>query len=118
MFNSDRFSLARRRRGFTKKSLAEALGVDQKTVIRYESGESEPSEPTLARLSEVLDFPEAFFFGEDFDEPTADGASFRSFTTMLARDREAALAAGALAFMLDDRVIRRFHLPKCLSANK
>src|SRR5208282_2584749 len=111
MFNPDRLSLARRRRGFTKKSLAQALDVDQKTVIRYDSGTAVPPPNVIGRLSLLLNFPEAFFSGEDFDEPTADGASFRGFATMPARDRDAALAAGALAFMVDDWVTGRFHVP-------
>jgi Zn-dependent peptidase ImmA (M78 family)/DNA-binding XRE family transcriptional regulator len=112
MFNPDRLSLARRRRGFTKKSLAEALGVDQKTIIRYESGLVPPPQNVLSRLSLLLGFAEEFFSGPDFDEPTAEGASFRGFATMPARDRESALAAGALAFMVDDWVTGRFHMPQ------
>ena len=111
MFNPARLSLARRRRGFTKKSLAEALDVDQKTVIRYESGNIVPPENILGRLSLALGFPVEFFSAPDFDEPTADGASFRGFSTMPARDRDAALAGGALAFMVDDWTASRFHLP-------
>jgi Zn-dependent peptidase ImmA (M78 family)/DNA-binding XRE family transcriptional regulator len=111
MFNPDRLSLARRRRGFTKKSLAESLNVDQKTIIRYESGMIVPPSNVLARLCLLLSFPEGFFFGSDFDEPTADGASFRGFATMPAKDRDSALAAGALAFMVDDWITSRFHLP-------
>lgn len=112
MFNPDRLSLARRRRGFTKKSLAESLNVDQKTILRYESGLVVPPQDVLSRLSHVLGFPEEFFFGPDFDEPMAEGASFRGFATMPARDRDSALAAGAFAFMLDDWITARFHVPQ------
>lgn len=112
MFNPDRMSLARRRRGFTKRSLAQSLNVDRKTIIRYESGLIAPPQGVLARLSFLLGFPEQFFFGPDFDEPTADGASFRGFATMPAKDRDSALAAGALAFMVDDWIAARFHVPQ------
>ncbi len=112
MFNPDRLALARRRRGLTKKALAEALGVDQKTVIRYEAGLVVPPSNVMARLSLLLSFPEPFFYGPDFDEPTAEGASFRGFATMSAKDRDASLAAGALAFMVDDWITSRFHLPQ------
>jgi Zn-dependent peptidase ImmA (M78 family)/DNA-binding XRE family transcriptional regulator len=111
MFNPERLSLARHRRGFTKKSLAEAIGVDQKTIIRYENGLVVPPEHTLERLSLVLGFPAAFLNGPDFDEPTPEGTSFRGFSTMSARARDAALAGGALAYMVDDWIMRRFHLP-------
>ncbi len=112
MFNPDRFSLARRRAGRTKKDVAEALGVHQHTILRYEAGETEPPPEAVAHISRVLGFPEAFFFGQSLDEPPKDSASFRSMSDMAARDRDAALAAGALAFSVDDWVRERFDLPK------
>src|SRR4051812_18673047 len=112
MFNPKRLSLARRRRKYTKKSLAEELQLDQKTVIRYENGEVTPPAESLRMLAKALDFPEAFFFGTDLDEPRSESASFRSLSTMPSRDRDAALAAGALAFLLNDWVEERFGLPK------
>ncbi|CAL8481694.1 ImmA/IrrE family metallo-endopeptidase [Caballeronia sp. S22] len=111
MFNPSRFSLARRRRRFTKKALAEALGCDQKTVIRYENGEADPPESSLVALAKVLNFPVAFFTSDDIDEPQPHAASFRSMSTMTARERDAALAAGAFAFVLNDWVDARFNLP-------
>ena len=112
MFNPTRLSLARKRRGSTQKSLAEALGVDRKTIVRYENGIVDPPGPVIARLALLLNFPVTFFSGDDIDEPSADGASFRGFATMPAKDRDAALAAGALAFMVDDWMMARFHLPR------
>jgi Zn-dependent peptidase ImmA (M78 family)/DNA-binding XRE family transcriptional regulator len=111
MFNHMRLSLARRRRKLTKKALAEALGCDQKTIIRYESGFAVPPLDSMAALANVLQFPMSFFVGADIDEPTQESASFRSLSTMPARDRDAALAAGAFAFMLGDWVAERFSLP-------
>ncbi|NIF80976.1 ImmA/IrrE family metallo-endopeptidase [Paraburkholderia sp. Cy-641] len=111
MFNPSRLSLARRRRKFTKKALAELLGCDQKTIIRYESGEAEPPEESLNALSGALNFPVAFFSGNDIDEPQPEAASFRSMSTMSARERDAALAAGAFSFIFNDWIDARFHLP-------
>ncbi|PTR03799.1 Zn-dependent peptidase ImmA (M78 family) [Paraburkholderia sp. GV068] len=111
MFNPSRLSLARRRRKFTKKALAELLGCDQKTIIRYESGEAEPPEESLNALSSALNFPVAFFSGNDIDEPQPEAASFRSMSTMSARERDAALAAGAFSFVFNDWIDARFHLP-------
>ncbi|MYM41082.1 MULTISPECIES: helix-turn-helix domain-containing protein [Duganella] len=113
MFNPLRLSLARRRKKLTKKALAEAAGFEQKTIIRYESGEVDPPAESVAALAAVLQFPPLFFFGTDVDEPSAEAASFRSLSTMPARDRDAALAAGAFAFMFSDWVDSRFHLPEC-----
>ena len=112
MFNPARLSLARQRRKLTKKALAEKLGCDQKTLVRYESGESAPNSESLGNLSEALGYPEQFFFGADIDEPRRDAVSFRSLSSMPARDRDAALGAGALAFMLNDWVEERFDLPE------
>lgn len=110
-FNPTRLSLARRRRRLTKKALAELLNVDQKTVIRYEQGDVEPPENSLEALSAALKFPVSFFFGSDLDEPMVEAASFRSLSSMTAKERDSALAAGALAFMVSDWVHERFTLP-------
>lgn len=111
MFNPGRLSLARRRRGLTKKGLAELLGVTPLTVFRYESGESTPPPESIAKLAEALAFPESFFFETDIDEPLSDAASFRSMSGMSARQRDAALAAASLAFVLTDWIEQRFDLP-------
>ncbi|SDP85819.1 Zn-dependent peptidase ImmA, M78 family [Rhodoferax sp. OV413] len=111
MFNPSRLTLARRRRKFSKKALAEALDLDQKTVSRYESGDCLPPPESIRKLAEVTEFPESFFSGADLDEPTAEAASFRSMSSMSARERDAALASGAFAFMLSDWVHERFSLP-------
>lgn len=111
MFNPERLSLARRRRGRTKRELAAVLGVNENTIRRYESGETVPSADVLSQLARLLDFPEAFFSAEKLDEPSDKAASFRSMSDLPARDRDAALAAGALAFSVDDWVRQRFELP-------
>jgi Zn-dependent peptidase ImmA (M78 family)/DNA-binding XRE family transcriptional regulator len=111
MVTPGRLGLARRRRKLTKKGLAEAAGFDQKTITRYENGEVDPPPESLAVLCRVLDFPEDFFYGPDIDEPPAAAVSFRSLKALLARDRDAALAASAFAFLLSDWVSDQFSLP-------
>lgn len=111
MFNPARLSLARRRQKLTKKALAEIVGCDVKTLVRYENGEAAPTLTSTQALADALDFPAAFFQGPDLDEPSADAASFRSLSSMPARDRDGALAAGALAFLLNDWLDSRFSLP-------
>ena len=61
MFTPSRLTLARKRRRLTKKGLAESVGVTPHSILRYESGEMEPGDDVLQRLSPVLDFPEKFF---------------------------------------------------------
>lgn len=111
MFNSARLSLARRRRKLTKKGLAELAGLDQKSIIRYEKGEVYPNEDNLSALSKILRFPKDFFFGDDLDEPAIESVSFRSLKSLLARDRDAALAGAAFGFLLNDWAEDHFSLP-------
>ena len=112
MFNPSRLTLARKRRRFSKKELAEAVGVTPHSVLRYETGEIEPTDEVIARLSDTLKFPADFFFGADIDDIHQDAASFRSLSSISAKDRDAALAAGSLAYILSDWVEERFDLPR------
>lgn len=112
MFNHLRFALARRRRGINKRELATRVGVSERSISAYETGSQEPEANTLARISEALRFPEAFFFGADPDMPSTDSASFRSLSKMTARQRDTALGAGAIALLLNEWIEKRFDLPK------
>ncbi|MBY2907727.1 helix-turn-helix domain-containing protein [Rhizobium leguminosarum] len=112
MLTPGRLSLARKRRGLTKKGFAEVLGVTPHTVLRYESGEISPSPETLERIAQILDFPTTFLCAPDVDEIVSDAASFRSLTSMTAKDRDAALAAGTLAYLFSDWVDDNFSLPE------
>ena len=52
----------RRKRGFTQKQLAQALGVSDKTYSKWETGENEMDVDTLCRLSELYGESPALFF--------------------------------------------------------
>jgi Zn-dependent peptidase ImmA (M78 family) len=58
-----------------------------------------------------LSFPAAFFAGDDIEEPSLDGVSFRSLSAMTARQRDQACSAAAIAVQLDDWIRSRFELP-------
>jgi Zn-dependent peptidase ImmA (M78 family)/DNA-binding XRE family transcriptional regulator len=111
MFNPSRLTLARKRRGLSKTLLATRIGVDVRSVSAYEDGEFEPSTETRLALSKSLAFPRAFFEGGDIDVPKTETASFRSLSKRTASQRDAALAAGGLAYYLNDWIERRFTLP-------
>lgn len=112
MFNCSKLALARKRRQLTKRELAEKSGITAVTLTRLETGKTtEPSMETLRALAEVLGYPVDFFFGENYEELTTDAASFRSLSTMSAAQRDAALAAGQIAFSLTEWINRRFDLP-------
>jgi Zn-dependent peptidase ImmA (M78 family) len=95
----------------SSKELAQRTGLTAVTITRLEKFRNEPEPETVDALVEALEFPKEFFFGPDVDELNKDAASFRSLTSMTAKEREAALAAGALAYMLSDWVGDRFNLP-------
>ncbi|WP_197024063.1 hypothetical protein [Xanthobacter sp. 126] len=57
-------------------------------------------------------FPREFFFRDDAAPISANAANFRSLTAMSARERDAALAAGSLAFEMSVWVRERFVLPQ------
>jgi Zn-dependent peptidase ImmA (M78 family)/transcriptional regulator with XRE-family HTH domain len=111
MFNPSRLELARKRRGLTKVALGRRAGLSPRALTDYASGRAEPSPGTIDEIAFATRFPSAFFHRPDVDEPTKDGASFRSLSTMTAGQRDAALAAGALAFELSAWIERRFELP-------
>lgn len=111
MFNSLRFVLARKRRGMKKRELAAKIGVTERSVSAYESGDQEPESNTLRRIAEALGFPEAFFFRGDPEIPSPDVASFRSLSKMTSGQRDCALGAGAIALLLNEWLEERFELP-------
>lgn len=111
-FNYTRLDLARRRRGLTKGALAEAADIAPRNLRAYENHEYEPDPTTVIRLASAVGFPRDFLFGPDLDEPSPEGASFRSMARMPARLRDQALGSGALAFALSDWIDGKFGLPE------
>lgn len=111
MFNADRLALARRRRGFTKTRLADATGLTVRALTAFENDEYPPSEETAERLAGELRFPVAFFYLEGVDEVDEATVSFRSLKRMTAAQKHSALAAGSMAFDINNWVDRRFKLP-------
>jgi Zn-dependent peptidase ImmA (M78 family)/DNA-binding XRE family transcriptional regulator len=112
MFNPKRLSLARKRRRLSSKGFAELIGMSPVTVTRLEKANNEPEPETVDLIAKALGFPREFFFGGDVDDLSKDAASFRSLTSMTAREREAALASGSLAYLLSDYISAKFNLPE------
>tara|TARA_R100001143_G_scaffold62552_1_gene66121 strand:- start:1640 stop:2716 length:1077 start_codon:yes stop_codon:yes gene_type:complete len=112
MFNPSRLTLARKRRGLSGRELADLAGLTAVHISRIEQGKAENIEPsTVESLAKALKFPLDFFYGPDIELPSKDAASFRSLSTMTARERDAALSAGAIAYLLSDWIAERFNLP-------
>lgn len=111
VFNSQRLTLARKRRKLTARALAIAIGVSPVTISRLENGANEPEGDTVDALCRALDFPREFFFAEDVEELPAQAASFRSLSSMSAKERDSALSAGVIAYLFHDWIAERFNLP-------
>lgn len=112
MININRIELARKRRRFTSKALADAAGISQVTLSRLFNGKQEPDSATIEKIITALNFPYSFFEKDDADEIKATSASFRSLTGMTAKERDAALAAGSIAFEIADWLNERYCLPE------
>ncbi|MCI5042151.1 MAG: ImmA/IrrE family metallo-endopeptidase, partial [Donghicola eburneus] len=95
----------------TAKALAEKAGVGVDTITRLEKGRNEPEPETIEKLGEALDYPPSFFMGEDIEAVDVGAVSFRSFSKMTARERNAAIAAGSLGLLLNSWIEDRFGLP-------
>ena len=112
MFNSNRLAIARKRRQLTKKGLAAEAKITPLTLTRLERGETtDPEEETVSAIAGVLGYPTEFFYLDDCEELSTDAVSFRSLSSLTARQRDAALAAGSIAFLLAEWVDDRFNLP-------
>lgn len=109
--NPERVDLVRRRLGLSKIEFAAKIGVDRKTVQRFEAGSHELSPQVLTALISLSGYPEQFFCKGTPELPPTDGVSFRSLRSLTVRPRDAALAAAAIAFELDDWINERFDLP-------
>ncbi|MCE8021085.1 ImmA/IrrE family metallo-endopeptidase [Halomonas sp. MCCC 1A11036] len=111
MFNHSRLILARKRRRLSAKALAEMAGTTAVTITRIEKAYNQPDDSTVERLAETLNYPSSFFYKDDTDILQADSVSFRSLSKMTAKERDAALSAGALGLQLINWVEERFSLP-------
>lgn len=111
MFNPNRLSLARMRRRLTAKALAEQARLAPDTISRLENGLHTPDDDTVGNLSAALGYPTEFFYSDDPPEIDTGAVSFRSFSKMSAKERDAALSAGSLGLQLSSWVEERFSLP-------
>ncbi len=95
----------------SKVKLAEAAGLTTRSLTAYESGATVPTAENVAALAKALAFPIEFFDGDPIGELPAARASFRALSTLTAWRRDAALAAGRLAFVFSDWLTKNFNLP-------
>ena len=66
---------ARKKKGYTQETLAEALGVTRQAVSRWESGSAYPETENLVRLAKLLDLDLNYLLkGEQSETPPANTA--------------------------------------------
>lgn len=111
MFQPDRLTLARQRRGLNYTKLAKKIGLTAQTVSAYERGRSEPTDEVVDVLASELGFPRSFFYADLGDLVPQDAVSFRSLSTMTASQRDRALAAGTLCVLFHSWLNNHFNLP-------
>ena len=112
MINPKRLILARHRRAFTCKSLAERAGISPLTITRQEKGENQPDNSTIRRVADALAYPIKFFSRDDPEVISVDAISFRSMASRTAKEQNAAIAAGVLGLELNSWIEDRFNLPR------
>ena len=112
MFNPSRLTLARKRRGLSKKELAESVDISPRMIVDYESGKRSPPESTAAELANALQFPPSFFEAATLEEPNLDAVSFRSMSGLTASQRDRAIASATIGVGLSDWMSKRFRLPE------
>lgn len=77
---NENLRIARERRGFTQKEMAERLGVAKSTYSLYESGNREPGVPTIKKIADILCVSADELLGIIFEPDTLaahfDGSEF------------------------------------------
>lgn len=112
-FVAERLAIARARQRCTKVELANRIGMSSRRVAAFENEGAEPPPETIERIAEALQFPVDFFYRpRPGGSLASDSISFRSFSRMAARDRDAALAAFVLAAEVAAWFDQHFHLPE------
>ena len=86
-FAPSRLTVARRRRGWTKKALGEKANISGPAISGFETGTRSPSPETLRRIAGELGFPIEFFYAEPLYLDSTGLESFRALRSMSAAVR-------------------------------
>jgi len=102
MFNNNRLSLARKRRGLITRALAQQVGLSSVHLSRLERSRRELNKNIIIRLAETLRFPIDFFYADDVEDLDEEAVSFRSSSKMPAKERAAVISVGQLGIELTE----------------
>lgn len=111
LFNPARLDLAMDRRRLTARALAELADITVVSLSQIKTGKQVPQEATVLRIAEALQYPVAFFYGNDLDILPAEAVSFRSLSSVTKRESNAAIAAGGIAYLVSDWLHSKYELP-------
>lgn len=111
-FNPLRLVLARQRRRLSQSQLADLAGISRRLLVKIEREGAIPDSGIVDRFASVLHFPRAFFYQGDPPQLSPQSASFRALSQMSARDRDSALAGGAIAIELHGWIKGHFKIPE------
>lgn len=112
MMSGSRLALARKLNGMSQTALAKEVGVTPRAISKYEKESEGLSSATLATIASVLGFSTSFFSLGEIETPVPAAVSFRARTKMSAKNRDQALAVGALGITLSDWMDSEYVLPK------
>lgn len=111
-FDAARLTQARHLAGFTKKQVADAIGVTPAAVGQYETGSNKPRPELIGRLAEVLDVPATFFLaGRPMGALNASMAHFRALRSTSGAQRNRALGLAGQVWELTHALEKRVQLP-------
>jgi Zn-dependent peptidase ImmA (M78 family)/transcriptional regulator with XRE-family HTH domain len=92
VFDPGRLTQARQALSWTKKRLADELGISAAAVGQYEAGVIRPRAEQLERIAQLLDVPADYFaVGRPRADVDAAACHFRSLRSMRAYERERAV---------------------------
>jgi Zn-dependent peptidase ImmA (M78 family)/DNA-binding XRE family transcriptional regulator len=111
-FSPNRLTVARERRGLTKKALSEVVGLSAQAITAFEDGSTLPLSDTVTRLAFSLRFPLGWFYSSSLEDLPPDAISFRSRSRMTTSTRAMTLATGQIACdFLSPALQRYFSFP-------
>ena len=75
----ERLKLLRKEKGLYQKDVANYLGVDRTTYVKYETGASEPDTETLARLADYFNVSLDYIIGRETDSSAYQNISAEAY---------------------------------------
>ncbi len=106
-----RLQAARELRGFTKKALAEMVGLTPMALSGYEKGDYTPAPEVVRELAGALSFPTTWFEQDEIALVRPQSLTFRAQSRMTARLRDRAARQWDLAALVGAHLREEFTLP-------